>query len=274
MITRKNQNFINSILMYGFLSLGAALSLFPFIWMLISSTNRTVDITSGRLIPGIEFFNNLNNLLGNTNIIRAFFNTSKITLIATILTLLISSLGAYGFEKFSSKNIEIIYKFFLLSMMVPFAALMIPLFTMIVKMGLIDNYWGIVLPLLAPAFIIFFFRQNFKSIPSEIIEAARIDGAGEFTIFFKIVFPAMKSSFSAAAIIVFMTHWNNFLWPLIVLQSEQNMTLTLVISSLSSAYFIDYGVLMLGIIIATLPVVIIFLTMQKQFVEGMLGSSK
>lgn len=274
MITRKTQNKINAFMMYSFLSIGAVVSLFPFLWMITGATNKTVDITSGRLLPGKELITNFQNLMKGTQIFQAFFNTARITLIATILTIVVTALAAYGFEKYASKSREKIYKAFLLSMMIPFAALMTPLFSLIVKIGLIDNYWGIIIPGIASAFLVFFFRQNFKAVPTEMIEAARIDGAGEFTIFFKIVLPPMKSTFAAAGIIVFMTHWNNFLWPLIVLQTEQSKTLTLVISSLSSAYFIDYGVLMLAIIIATLPVIIIFLTMQRQFVEGMVGSNK
>ena len=274
MITRKFQNRLNSFFTYFILSLASLISLFPFYWMITGATNKAVDITSGKLLPGGELLNNFANLMKNTNITQAFFNTAKITFIATILTLIITSLAAYGFEMYSSKAREGIYKGFLLSMMIPFAALMIPLFSLIVKLGLINNYWGIILPSIASAFLVFFFRQNFKAVPKEMIEAARIDGAGEFTIFFQIVLPPMKSSFAAAAIIVFTTHWNNFLWPLIVLQTDKAKTLTLVISSLSSAYFVDYGVLMLAIIIATFPVIVIFLTMQKQFVEGMIGSSK
>ena len=273
-ITRKIQKGINNTLMYSFLGIASLISLFPFFWIVTGATNKTVDITRGRLLPGTEFISNLRTLLETTNILQAFFNTVKITVIATVLTLIITSLAAYGFEKFSSSGREKIYKLFLLSMMIPFAALMIPLFRLIIKMGLIDNFWGIVLPSIAAPFLVFFFRQSFKSLPSEMIEAARIDGAGEFTIFFKIVFPPMKSTYAAGAIIVFMMHWNNFLWPLIVVQSEANKTLTLVISSLNSSYFIDYGVMMLAIIVATLPIIIIFLTMQRQFVEGMVGSSK
>ena len=259
MITRKFQNRLNSFFTYFILSLASLISLFPFYWMITGATNKAVDITSGKLLPGGELLNNFANLMKNTNITQAFFNTA---------------LAAYGFEMYSSKTREGIYKGFLLSMMIPFAALMIPLFSLIVKLGLINNYWGIILPSIASAFLVFFFRQNFKAVPKEMIEAARIDGAGEFTIFFQIVLPPMKSSFAAAAIIVFTTHWNNFLWPLIVLQTDKAKTLTLVISSLSSAYFVDYGVLMLAIIISTFPVIVIFLTMQKQFVEGMIGSSK
>jgi len=274
MINRKLKNKILSTFKYAFLIIASFLSLFPFLWMVAGATNSSSDIITGRLLPGAKLGENLAKALSGTGILNAFSNSFKITVIATLLTLLITSLAAYGFQKYSSNTRESIYKGFLLSMMIPFAALMIPLFRLIGKLGLIDNYWGIILPAIASAFLVFFFRQSFKSFPTEMIEAARIDGAGEFTIFFRIVIPAMKSTFAAAAIIVFMTQWNNFLWPLIVLQSEENKTLTLVISSMSSAYFVDYGPLMIAIVIATLPMVIIFLTMQRQFVEGMVGSSK
>ncbi len=272
--TNKNRNRINSVLTYTFLSIVSFVSLFPFYWMVAGATNKASDITSGKLLPGVELIENFNKLISKTNIGQAFFNTSRITLIATVLTLLITSLAAYGFEMYSSKFREYIYKSFLLSMMIPFSALMIPLYILIGKFKMINNYFGVILPLIASAFVIFFFRQNFKSFPKEIIESARIDGAGEFSIFFRVVVPPMKSTFAAASIILFTTHWNNYLWPLIVLQTEKSKTLTLLISSLSSAYFVDYGVLMLAIIVSTLPAIIIFLTMQKQFVEGMVGSSK
>jgi lactose/L-arabinose transport system permease protein len=158
--------------------------------------------------------------------------------------------------------------------MVPFAALMIPLFKFFTKMGLLDSHIAVILPTVATAFMIFFFRQNTKSFPKDLIQAARVDGLNEFQIFFYIYVPTMKSTYAAAGIIAFMTSWNNFLWPLIILQSDQQKTITLVISSLSSAYFPEYGVIMMAIVIATLPTLLIFFLLQKSFVEGMLGSVK
>ena len=118
------------------------------------------------------------------------------------------------------------------------------------------------------------FRQSFQSYPTELIEAARIDGANEFTIFFRLVMAPMKSTFAAGAIYAFMKQWNNYLWPLIVIQTNEKKTFTLLLSSLASAYYVDYGQLMLAIVLATIPIIIVFLTMQKQFVEGIVGSSK
>jgi len=158
--------------------------------------------------------------------------------------------------------------------MIPFAAIMIPLFRMFAKFGLIDSLAAVILPTIAMPFMIFFFRQNTKTFSVELLQAARVDGLNEFQIFWYIYIPTMKSTYAAAGIIAFMTSWNNFLWPLIILQSEARKTMTLVISSLSSAYFPEYGVIMVAIIIATLPTILIFFLLQKSFVEGMLGSVK
>lgn len=273
-ISYKTKKRITSIISYTFLTIVSLISIFPFYWMIVSATNNRKDIITGKLTFGSEFINNLNMLLEMTNISQAFINTAKITLITMAISLLVSSMAGYGFAKFASKGKERFYSLFMLSMMIPFAATMIPLFQLVAKMGLVDNHWAIILPGSISIFLIFFFRQNLSTYPTEIIEAARLDGANEFTIFFKMVVPSMKSTFAAAAIWSFMNNWNNFMWPLISLQSDGQKTLTLVLSSLSSAYFVEYGALMVAIVIAIAPVIVVFLTMQKHFVAGVIGSNK
>jgi len=273
-ISYKTKKRITSIISYTFLTIVSLISIFPFYWMIVSATNNRKDIITGKLTFGSEFINNLNMLLEMTNISQAFINTTKITLITMAISLLVSSMAGYGFAKFASKGKEKFYSLFMLSMMIPFAATMIPLFQLVAKMGLVDNHWAIILPGSISIFLIFFFRQNLSTYPTEIIEAARLDGANEFTIFFKMVVPSMKSTFAAAAIWSFMNNWNNFMWPLISLQSDGQKTLTLVLSSLSSAYFVEYGALMVAIVIAIAPVIVVFLTMQKHFVAGVIGSNK
>jgi len=273
-ISYKTKKRITSIISYTFLTIVSLISIFPFYWMIVSATNSRKDIITGKLTFGSEFINNLNMLLEMTNISQAFINTTKITLITMAISLLVSSMAGYGFAKFASKGKERFYSLFMLSMMIPFAATMIPLFQLVAKMGLVDNHWAIILPGSISIFLIFFFRQNLSTYPTEIIEAARLDGANEFTIFFKMVVPSMKSTFAAAAIWSFMNNWNNFMWPLISLQSDGQKTLTLVLSSLSSAYFVEYGALMVAIVIAIAPVIVVFLTMQKHFVAGVIGSNK
>jgi lactose/L-arabinose transport system permease protein len=157
---------------------------------------------------------------------------------------------------------------------VPFAALMIPLFTMMGRFGLINTHTAIILPGIASIFIIFYFRQATKAFPRDLRDAARIDGLKEWQIFLFVYLPVMRSTYAAATIIVFLLNWNNYLWPLIILQTNNKKTLTLVVSSLLSGYYPDFGVIMVATVFATLPVLIIFFVLQRQFVEGMLGSVK
>ena len=158
--------------------------------------------------------------------------------------------------------------------LVPFAALMIPLFTLVSSADILDTHMAVILPAVSSAYIIFYFRQSTKAFPSELRDAARVDGLKEWQIFLFVYVPVMRSTYAAAFIIVFMTAWNNFLWPLIVLQSNELKTITLVISSLGSSYSPDFGVIMVATVLATLPTLFVFFAMQRQFVQGMLGSVK
>lgn len=267
-------NKISRPITYIFLIIVSILSIFPFVWMIIGATNSATDVMQGKLTLGSELTNNFKTLVGMVNLPLVLWNSAKIAIISTLLLLLVCSLAGYGFEIYRSKFKDKVYSVVLLTMMIPFAALMIPLFKLFAKMGLLDSHWAVVLPTISTAFMIFFFRQNTKSFPREIMQAARVDGLNEFQIFLYMYIPTMKSTYAAGGIIAFMTSWNNFLWPLIILQSDGKKTITLVISSLSSAYFPEYGVIMVAIVIATLPTILIFFLLQKNFVEGMLGSIK
>jgi lactose/L-arabinose transport system permease protein len=257
-----------------FLLVFTLLSIFPFFWMIVGSTNDTKEITKGVLVPGANFFKNLAGLQQTGNIFHSIANTAVITMFQSALALVICSMAGYGFEKYPNRARERLFGIFILTMMIPFAAIMIPLFTMMSNINLIDTKISVIIVSLSNTFLIFFFRQSFKAFPTEIIEAARIDGSGEFYIFFRIVIPSMRSTFAAALIYAFMKEWNNYQWPLLTLQSTANRTLTLFISNLSSAYYVDYGQIMTAVLIATIPTVILFMTMQKQFVAGIIGSIK
>jgi lactose/L-arabinose transport system permease protein len=142
------------------------------------------------------------------------------------------------------------------------------------QMNLLNTYTAVIMPTVATAFLIFFFRQNAMLFPREIIEAARVDGLNEIGIFVRMFIPTMKSTYAAAGIITFMTAWNNYLWPLIVIQTKDKITLPLIISNLASSYTPDYGMIMVAIILSTIPTALLFFGMQKHFVEGMVGSIK
>ena len=223
---------------------------------------------------GSAFFVNLASLLKQVDVLTVLWNSVKISAIATVLTMTVCSAAGYGFEMFKSKTREAVYNAVLLTLMVPFAAMVIPLFIMMGKMGLIGTHTAVILPSIASAFMIFYFRQSAKAFPLELRDAAKVDGLKEWQIFLYIYVPVMRSTYAAAFIIIFMTSWNNYFWPLIVLQTNEMKTITLVVSALSSAYFPDFGNVMIATVLATIPTLVVFFAMQRQFVQGMLGSVK
>ncbi|TES55880.1 carbohydrate ABC transporter permease [Halalkalibacterium halodurans] len=265
---------------YLFLSVSSFICIFPFLWMVVSMTNESIDVTRGRLLPGSHLFENIRTLFETVDIVSALLNSTIIALVTTFLTLLISSIAGYGFEIYRSPGKDRVFTILLLSMMIPFASIMIPLYrlfgsvTNTLPMIGIDTLAAVILPTITTAFFIFFFRQNTKMFQKELIEAGRIDGLSELGIFLRIYVPSMKTTYAAAAIIAFMTSWNNFLWPLVILQSPDKKTIPLLISNLGAGYAPDYGVIMTAIVIATLPTALVFFLMQKHFVAGMMGSVK
>lgn len=261
-------------LLYLALSIAAFVSIFPFYWMVVGSTNPSPEIAHGKITPGLYLFENIAAFFATVDVPRMFWNSAFIALAGTALTLIVSSLAGYGFEMFKSRFRDRIFGFLLLMLSIPFAALMVPLFIMMSRLGLINTFAAVLLPGIASIFIIFYFRQATKAFPSELRDAARIDGLNEWQIFVFVYLPVMRSTYAAAIIIVFMLNWNNYLWPLIVLQTEPNKTVTLIVSALSYAYVPDYGVIMISAVFATLPTVLIFFLLQRRFVEGMLGSVK
>lgn len=265
---------IKSICSYGILSIAAFVSIFPFFWMLVGTTNSAADILKGKASIGSHLWVNIASLVEQVDLPRVLFNSFYISILGTILTLIVASAAGYGFEIFRSRNRERIFGSLLLILSIPFAALMIPLFMMFAKMGLINTYTAIIAPTVANVFVIFYFRQATKSFPHELRDAAKIDGLKEWQIFAHVYFPVMRSTYAAATIIVFMLNWNNYLWPLIVLQTNEMKTMVLSISSLASSYSPDYGVVMVACVITTLPTLIIFFILQRLFVQGMLGSVK
>lgn len=265
-----------NVVQYIILIILTVVSIFPFFWMVIAATNKSVDVTKGTLLPGTYLMES------DLQYMTAFKNSLIIAVVTTTLAMVISSAAGYAFEVYKSKVRDRVFSIVLLSMMVPFAALMVPLFRLFSKFNKIpvlswiglNSSGAVIIVAVATAFLIFFFRQNTKTFPKELIEASRIDGLGEFGIFTRIYMPTMKSTYAAAVVVTFMTSWNNYLWPLIALQSEQKRTLPLIISAMGSSYTPDYGMMMTAVVLATLPTALIFFLMQKQFVAGMTGSVK
>lgn len=257
-----------------FLIIVSFVSIFPFIWMLIGASNDSKDITMGKLTFGSSLMKNINNAFAHADLWRAFLNSANLAIIITVISLLICSIAGYAFVIYPSKGKDILFLALIASMMVPFAAKIIPMFRMFAQMKLLNNNLAIILPAIGTPFLIFFFKQNTHSFPLETIQAARVDGLGEYRIFFRIYMPMMKSTYAAAGIFAFMASWNNYMWPLIALQSNSKFTLPLAVSNLAADFNPDYGMIMVGIIISTIPTLLVFFLLQKSFVEGMVGSVK
>ncbi|MDR1466291.1 MAG: carbohydrate ABC transporter permease [Treponema sp.] len=268
------KRYFSLFFMYAFLVLVCFFSGFPFFWMLTAATNRSVDIIKGRLFFGVHLIENFKALISTVSVGRTFLNSLRNTLIGTIVSLFICSMAGYAFQIYRDKNKDRLMSILLLSMMVPFASVMVPLFRMFSLANLLNTTAGFILPSIATAFLIFFFRQSSMSFPFEIVQAARVDGLGEFGIYARIYVPVMAPTFAAAGIVTFMANWNNYLWPLIVLQRQESQTMPLMIMGMTAGYTTDYGMLALAVGICTLPTMLLFITQQKRFVTGILGSVK
>ncbi len=256
------------------LILVAFISAFPFYWMLSAATNNTTDIIKGHMLPGNYLLENWKALTAAGKIGPAFYNSVRNAGLLTFASMFVSSMAGYGFVIFHDKWKNRVMGVLMLSMMIPPAATLIPLFRMFSQAGLINSVAGFMLPSIATVFLIFMFRQAAQTFPFEIVQAARIDGLGEFRIFLKMFVPVMKPTYAAAAIVTFMNAWNSYLWPLVVMQAPDQLTLPIYAASFRGGYVLDYGVIMLVVTISTIPMLVIFFTLQKNFVEGILGSVK
>lgn len=261
---------------YGILSIVSLISLFPLYFMVVSATNTSNEVLDSKLLPGSALMENFRNLQEQAGLGSAMAYSAGIALVTTFLALLVCSIAGYGFEIYHSKGKDVLMGVLLLAMMIPFAAIMIPLFQLFGSIDDIVSFnpmWAVILPAVSTPFLILLFRQSSRSFPHEILEAARLDGLSELGIFFRIYVPTMKSTYAAAAVVTFMTAWNNFMWPKIILPDEYQ-TMPILVSNLAGGYVTDYGMLMLAVLIASLPAMIVFLALQRSFANGIMGAIK
>ncbi len=276
MTEMKNKSAIQKRLIptYIFLIIVSIISVFPLYWMITAATNQTVDVSRGKIWFGNYMVENFTNLVNSSNLWKSFGNSVLYATVQTILCIFVCSLAGYGFELYHDKAKDILFGILLMAMMIPGVATMIPLFTMMSKFKLLNTVWGFALPAISTPFMIMMFRQNSRNFPPDIMEAARIDGLSEFAIFFRMYMPVMKSTYAAAAVITFMNAWNAYLWPRVVMTDNRAQTMPMLIANLAGGYTIDYGMLMMGVLFCSLPTMIVFFVLQKQFTEGITGSVK
>ncbi len=265
---------MKTFLTYLILIVISFISVFPLYYMVCGATNPSIDVIRGKLIPGNYLLENFKTLIEFQDLGRALFNSFRNAILITLLTLLICSIAGYGFEIYHDRGKDFLMGVLLLAMMLPFVALTIPLFKMFSAWGMINTWMALVLPSLSTPFMIMLFRQAARSFPEDIIDAARMEGVSELGIFFRMFLPTMKSTYGAAMTVTFMNAWNNYLWPKIILQKNESITMPMLVANLKSGYSIDYGMLMLGVLICTLPTAVIFLCLQKSFANGITGAVK
>ncbi len=262
----KRKRYLAQIITGMILFLLALAALLPFVYMILISftQKKALDL---RFAGEVFNLQNYINVFANLNIGRALFNSVVVTGGACLLNMVIASMAAYGFSKKQWRGRDQIFMLYLATLMVPGQVTLIPTFTIMKTLNLLNTHIALMLPIVN-AFGVFLIRQFMVGVPDELIEAARIDGCSDFRIFLQIVIPLIKPVLVSLTIFTFITNWNDFLWPLVICTDEKMHTLTLAISALKGSYSTNYGLVMAGSTLAFLPPFILYLVLQKQFVEG------
>lgn len=261
----------------GLLIALAFVSIAPLLWMLSVSFMQPGEASSfpPPLWPSSPTLHNYHELFARAGMGRYLLNSVLIASAATLIALLLNTMAGYAFAKLRFAGRDRVFQALLGALVIPAQVTMMPLFLMLKQMGLVNTYAGAIVPLMASVFGIFLVRQYARSIPDELLEAARIDGAGEARIFFQIVLPVLKPILVTLAIFVFLGAWNDFMWPLIVLSDNSRFTLPVAVASLSREHVQDNELMMAGSVVTVVPVLVLFLVLQRHYLQGlMVGSVK
>lgn len=263
------------ILLYILLIAGAILILLPFAYMISTAFKNTGEVfrTPVQWIPAKLKWDNFTTPMHEHPILRWFKNSLFVAVSVTFLNLLTCSLAGYSFAKFKYPGRDLLFGVVLATMMIPLASMIIPLFIVVKNLGWVDSYWGLIIPAGTSAFGIFLMRQQMLGIPDDLLDAARLDGSSEPRIYLGIVLPISRTALSSLAIFIFMWNWDSFFWPLLVTTDERYRTLPLGIALFESSYGTNYPQLMAVAFLAMLPVLLVFLMLQRNFIEALTMSS-
>ncbi|HQU70698.1 MAG TPA: carbohydrate ABC transporter permease [Calditrichia bacterium] len=271
------KNKLWSILFHLGMLLVAVITVFPFWWMLCASLMPSGEASDfpPRFFPETFTAEHYINLFSRLNLGRYFLNSLLLALGVTLFSLLVNSMAGFAFAKFRFRGRTPLFAGLISAMIIPGQVTMLPVFLLLNKMGLLNSYFGVILPTMASIFGIFLIRQYLQGVPDSLIEAARIDGAGEWLIYWKIILPLAKPVLVTLALFTFMGSWNDFLWPLIVLTREDLYTLPVALSSLLGEHVQDVELMMAGSVVTVVPVLVVFLALQKYYLQGiMIGGVK
>lgn len=266
------------IVLYSILIVAAILSLIPFWWMLISSLKPLNEILTIPVwvIPLHPTLDNYNLLLSQTQFLRSVINTLFVALVNVGLQVSLCSLAGFAFAKYRFRGRNLLFTLVLGSVMIPASIQLVPNYILMARLGWIDSLVTLIIPTASNAFGIFWMRQYMYSVPDELLDAARLDGASEFGLYWRVVLPVVRPALGALALFVFTTSWNEFLLPLVYLRSQDRYTVQLMISSIFRTRFQqNFHLLMAASVLAIIPMMILFITVQRQFIAGLtLGSIK
>lgn len=268
--TKESEGVVITILLYAFLITGAIIMFFPFFWMLCTAlkTISEINIRPPRLLPQRFLFYNFIDAWKTGPFNRYMLNSTFISTTGTISSIFLASMAGFAFAKYKFFGRDLLFLAILATMMIPAQATMIPLYVTVSRLGWVNTYQGVIVPGIASSFAVFLLRQFMQTIPSELVDAARIDGCSEFRIYYRIILPLAKPALAVLAIFIFMWKWNSFLWPLIVLDTQEMYTIQLGLSLFSTEFYVEYNYLMAASAVSILPILIVFLFFQKQFIEG------
>lgn len=268
---------IKKVILYIFLTVTAFITLIPFLWMLGASfmMDGKASVFPPVFIPDPVTIVQYQVLFDRLNVASNFFNSLSLSVIVTLVSLVFNSMAGYAFAKYRFSGKNVLFNILLSSMIIPSQVTMLPLFLLLKTMGLINTYFAIIIPGMANIFGIFLIRQYCLSIPDSLIEAARMDGATDFTIYRKIILPLALPILVTLAIFSFLGTWNDFLWPLIALTDDSMYTLPVALANLMLEHTKDPELMMAGSVVTVVPVIIVFLILQKYYIKGiMMGSVK
>ena len=270
----KRKYMIMKICIFLIVFLAALVALFPFYWMFVTAVKPVEEIFEfpPKLWPGEFIWSNFATALSRADFGRYFRNSFIVTFTSTAITVSINLLAGFAFAKYKFRFKEFFFLIVLSTLMIPLQVTMIPNFTIATKLGIRNTLWGVIIPPCAEAFGLFMARQFISDIPDELLEAGRIDGATEFTIFSRIILPNVKPLISVLVIFTVMWRWNDLQWPLILISNEKYYTVQLGLSMLNGAQYVNWNDMMSASLISTIPVLVVFLIFQKEFVQGMASS--
>jgi multiple sugar transport system permease protein len=266
---------LKSILIHAALILGAIATSIPLLWMISASLMPQGEATGfpPRLIPSHITFEHYANLFSRLSLGRAFLNSMFVAIVATIISLLFNSMAGYAFAKLRFRGRDRIFAFLVAALAIPAQIAMLPLFLMLKSMGLVNTYLGVLIPYMATISGVFLVRQFMIAIPDDLLAAARIDGASELRIYWNVVLPVARPVLATLAIFTFMSAWNDFMWPLIILTDDDRYTMPVAVANLVYEHALDLELMMASAVLTVIPVLTLFFVLQKQYIAGMMAGS-